>query len=92
MDARAISSLSTVRIPVASVILIPMECVYKFVWQMVAGAEAHCESKLAAEILAEEAWFCVCTLGKNSLGTCLFGFFWQLSICYFAEEHSEHVR
>jgi len=32
---------------------------------MVAGAEAHCESKLAAEILAEEAWFCVCTLGKE---------------------------
>ena len=28
------------------------------------NAEAHCESKLAAEILAEEAWFCVCTL-KN---------------------------
>ena len=65
MDARAISSLPTVRIPVASAILIPMECVYKFVWQMVAGAEAHCESKLAAEILAEEAWFCVCTLGNQ---------------------------
>ena len=29
---------------------------------------------------------------KKNLGTCLFGFFWQLSICYFAEEHHKTTQ